>query len=363
MKIIFDNIIFYLQRSGGGTIYWYELIKRAALDSDLEVLFSEPKAPLFNKFRLNFNINVNIIEQLPLNLLRICNFSKRMKERTIFHSSYYRISKSKHAINIVTIHDFTSELYFSGLRRFVHTLRKKIAIKHATGIICISNNTKKDLLNMYPWVKDIKMKVIYNGVSDEYFPIKHDEIKADFEFFDILKEKYILYVGHRTNYKNFPIVSQIISKLDPSYKLLIIGEKLTPAEKEQLDAIIPKQYICLSEVTNYSLNVFYNFAHSLIYPSSYEGFGIPILEAMKAGCPVVTTNKSSIPEVAGDAAIMASEINADVFVNAIRKLEDPIIRNELINKGFANASKYSWEQTYQEVKEFYKELFTNEKVF
>lgn len=172
LRIVLDNIIFFLQRSGGGTIYWMEIISRASKDSEMDVRFSEPKGNCSNNFRPRLNLKVNLVETLPINWLRLTNFSLPLKEKSIFHSSYYRISSSKHAINIVTIHDFTSEFFFKGIRKFIHLNRKKKAIKRAAGIICISNNTKNDLLNLYPAVDKNKIKVIYNGVGEEYRPLE-----------------------------------------------------------------------------------------------------------------------------------------------------------------------------------------------
>lgn len=362
MKIIFDNIIFYLQKSGGGTIYWLELIKRAIIDDSIEEYFSEPSEKLNNHFRFNIPLKVTFHEKFPILWLRISNFSIHIKGKFIFHSSYYRISKSKEAINIVTIHDFTSEFYLKGVRRLIHMLRKKNAIYNAQGIICISNNTKNDLLKLYPGIDEKRIRVIYNGVSEEYYTIPKSIDISDFKYISILKEKYILYVGHRTSYKNFMIAAETVASLDISFKFVVIGEKLTNAEIRKLDELLNNRYICLSGIENKCLNLFYNYAFCLIYPSSYEGFGIPILEAMKAGCPVVTTDKSSIPEVAGDAAIMVSDISSSNFRDAIEYLSNIEARLSLIEKGYKQAEKFSWDKSFNEVHNFYQKLYDSKQI-
>jgi len=356
MRVVFDNIIFFLQKSGGGTIYWSEIVKRANNDSSIDAIFSEPQSNHNNIFRARLSINVACFEKYPLSLLRISNFTLPINKKSIFHSSYYRISRSSKAINVITIHDFTSELFFNGIRKFIHAKRKENGIKHADGIICISNNTRSDLLKFYPGIDRKKIRVIYNGVGDSYFPIQKSQfIKNDYN--NILNSKYVLYVGHRTSYKNFYMAAETVSLLDETFSLLIIGEKLSPREVENLDRTLRNRYTCLSKIDNETLNVFYNFAYCLIYPSTYEGFGIPILEAMKAGCPVVTSNKSSIPEVAGNSALIVSEINADNFAKAILKLQNQAFREQTIEAGFIQARRFSWDKCFSEIKQFYNELY------
>jgi glycosyltransferase involved in cell wall biosynthesis len=359
LEIIFDNIIYFLQHSGGGSVYWTEIIKRALNDNDLIVKFSEPKGIPDNICRKQLPIKVNIVEKEPLSLLRISAFSGKINKKTLFHSSYYRISHSKYAINIVTIHDFTSEFYLTGPRKFVHKYRKRKAIFNADYIICISKNTKKDLIKLYPKISKNKIKVIYNGVSKEFYNVSEKLKITDIKFSKLLNTKCILYIGHRTSYKNFTIAVQTIAKLKNDYYFVIIGEKLSSDETKFLEKYIPHRYNCFTKLNNKDLNILYNIAFCLIYPSSYEGFGIPILEAMKAGCPVVATNKSSIPEVAGDAALLVDDISADAFAEIIKKLENSSTRQGLIEKGYLQAAKFSWDKCYKEIKDIYIECFNN----
>jgi mannosyltransferase len=358
MKIIYDNIIYFLQRSGGGSVYWTELAKRMNEKQEDDVVFTEPKAECTNIFRKNQTFRKILFEKkIPLILLRFFNLTLDFNEKFIFHSSYYRISGSGNALNFVTIHDFTSELFYTGIRRFVHYTRKKKAINRADGIICISENTKNDLLKFHPKTSTGKIRVIYNGVGNEFYKLPSETDFSDFKFPEILKSKYIIYIGHRSSYKNFDTAVKSVELSDNSFRLLVIGEAINENEKNLLDKHLKGRYDVLSGIFSSNLNIFYNRAFCLLYPSSYEGFGIPVLEAMKTGCPVVTTNKSSLPEVAGDAAVMVDEIRPEKFAEEIRKLENPEYRNTLIEKGFEQSRKFSWDKCFNEVYQFYSDNY------
>jgi mannosyltransferase len=356
MKIILDNLIYFLQNSGGGSVYWTEIVKRLN-DKNQDVYFVEPQALSNNNFRKEIDFkNLSIESKIPLSILRFLDFRQKINDKYIFHSSYYRVSNAKNAKNIVTIHDFTSEKYLTGLRRWVHYTRKKHALKKADGIICISQNTKKDLLEYHKFIDKNKIKIIYNGVGNQFFKLNESFDKHQFKYKEILEKKYILYVGHRTSYKNFDVAVKTISLLDKKFILVIIGEPLKVKEKAMLETISDR-YTVKSGINTQDLNVIYNFAFCLLYPSSYEGFGIPILEAMKTHCPVVTTSMSSIPEVAGDAALLIDTIDPKLFAEEILKLENTDFRSNIISKGLLQAQKFSWDKCYNEVLEFYKEIY------
>lgn len=348
MKIYLDNIIFGLQKSGGISVYWKEILNRILKDGNDEIKIIEQEENSKNIFRKEIEIpsKKTIYEnKLPIWIYQFLPLTTKLEENSIFHSSYYRVSYSKKVKNIVTVHDFTHEYFFTNHKKFLNYWRKKIAIMKADGIICISENTKKDLLKFHPWAKNKEIRVIYNGVGDEFFPI--EEIK---------KENNILFVGARGNYKNFEIVVNALKELK-NYSLIIVGGgKLTDNEKENLEKKIPGRYAHKLGISSENLNLEFNKAFAFMYPSSYEGFGIPILEAMKAGCPVITTNKSSIPEVAGDGALLVDVISEDSFVKGIRQLENKEFKESLIEAGIRQANKFSWDKTYREVKKLYEEI-------
>ena len=264
----------------------------------------------------------------------------------IFHSSLYRYCKNKNAINITTVHDFTYEYYRKDLKSNLHKIQKKNAVMHSDGVICISENTKKDLLKFYPKYKG-KIKVIYNGYSTQKY----------FCETNIEKTKNVLFVGARTDYKRFDFAIDIISHL-PDYKLIIIGGgQLSEAEKIILEKKIPNQYEKAGYLSDEALRKLYNSAFCLLYPSEYEGFGIPVIEAQACGCPVVCQAKSCIPEVAEKSAIYIDSSDLNKSVNEIKQLLDSDFYNEKVQLGLQNVKRFSWDKCADEVRQFYEEVF------
>jgi len=224
--------------------------------------------------------------------------------------------RQANVLNFITVYDFTYEYYRSGIVRRVHSFQKARAIKRADGIICISENTKKDLKKFYPDIDGQRIRVIYLGISDDFFPLK--EKKND--LLDVRDDKkVILYLGSRMKYKNFDLAVEVVSSLT-EYKLTIVGGgELTKSEMALLRKKLGARFHYVSSLSPVQLNGLYNSAFCLLYPSLYEGFGLPIGEAMKAGCPVVTTGFSSIPEVCGDSCLMVDSVEPEVSPDTIEQ--------------------------------------------
>lgn len=360
MKVLLDNIIFSLQKAGGISKVWKEHLNRIIKDSDFECSFIEYNDALNNFFRTQLNLNENSIELKSNNLIKInryLNLCSNISDRHISHSSYYRYDKDESAINVTTVHDFTYEFFNSGLSKKIHTTQKKNAIINSDGIICVSENTKKDLLNFLPKIDENKIRVIYNGVDEVYRPLHGIcDISKKHLFEDY---NYVIYVGDRkASYKNFYVAVEACS-LSKIPLLIIGGGNLSYKEMEFLNKKIGKQnYVSLLNVDSKDLNYYYNKAYCLLYPSLYEGFGIPVIEAQRAGCPVIATYSSSIPEIISNRDLAIIDPTPEKINNKLKDLKiAESYRSEIIDQGFDKSKDLSWEKTYKETKEFYKELY------
>jgi glycosyltransferase involved in cell wall biosynthesis len=355
MKIAYDNIIFSLQKAGGISIYWTELIKRFKNKS--EILFYEKKNN--NIFRKLIFYDVKNESALGFKILRYLPFIKKLPEKSIFHSSYYRIPLQKDVVKIITVYDFTYEYYCTGASRWIHSWQKNFAIKNSDGVICISDSTKNDLFKFLPNIDKEKVKTIYISAGKEFHKVFEMENKIKYSRFkEIENKKVILYVGDRkSKYKNFKTAVDVVSKLH-DYILLSVGAgEVTVEEQLMVNQNITGRFFHYLDVSSEELNVLYNYAFCFLYPSSYEGFGIPVLESMRAGCPVISTNISSIPEVAGHAALLVDDICVENFIKQVKLLEDSEFRQSKINEGFKQAKKFSWDLCFEETIAFYNEIF------
>lgn len=350
MRIIMDNIIFSLQRAGGISVYWYELLKRL-IETDSECFFYESKNQ--NIFRQRLDLKTIQESRIPLQLLRYLPFIGNIPEGAIFHSSYYRVPlDTQNAALITTVHDFTYEYFRKGLPKRVHQLQKGHAIRNSDGIICVSENTKRDLLKFYPYIDESNIQVIYNGVGEEFR--KLDEPQKFFsQKFETLKSgKYMIFIGDRSSYKNFELTIDILKKFQ-EFELVVVGGREFSEQDKKLISPVENRIKHFRGMNGERLNLLYNNAFCLLYPSCYEGFGIPVVEAMKAGCPVIGVNTSSIPEVAGDGAVLLEKIDIESLQVAVNKLKDVNFRKNLIEKGLLQSQNFSWNKCFEETFKFY----------
>ncbi|MBO2550345.1 glycosyltransferase family 4 protein [Shewanella algae] len=337
MMVYFDGIIESLQKNGGVSVVFKELINNLSdsllFEYSIFGLESSRLAPR----------NVLTLPYRSFERYRKCPVMNNAAK--VFHSTYYRLPDKKVPI-ITTVHDFTYEYYSGGFKRSVHCYQKYNAIKNSDIVICVSNNTALDLMRFCP-IKEDKVRVIHNGVSDSYYVQSEKKVTND-----------VLFVGSRAVYKNFDIAVKAVS-MNRSICLNIIGGgELSRVELDLLNHYIPFRYKKYGFISDFELNNLYNKSLALIYPSSYEGFGIPLLEAMKAGCPIICGNTSSIPEVVGEAGLVLDDLNEFLVSDAIKYLQNnSVFRSALVSGGLDRAEQFSWKQTALQTNQIYQ-LFT-----
>lgn len=245
-------------------------------------------------------------------------------------------------------------------------------MKKANMIVSASNNTKRDLINYLKFPEE-KIRTIYVGIDHEIFkPIKNKEFDREFliEKYNLSSdEKILLYVGGEQPRKNLLTLIKSIHSLKKTIpcKLLIVGPRDWGENyhKKLIEMVklydLEKNIIFVGNFPYEKVPFFYNTADVFVFPTYYEGFGLPLLEALACGCPVVTTNCSSVPEVVGDAAIKINDpFDHHLLAEKIKEvLVNDGLRQDMIRKGLKQAKKFSWEKyakgVYQVCEEVWNE--------
>ncbi|MFA6159617.1 MAG: glycosyltransferase family 1 protein [Parcubacteria group bacterium] len=275
--------------------------------------------------------------------------------------------RNKKMKTVVTIHDLAFK-YFPDHFRAGDLLKLNLlvgwAVRRSDGIIAISEATKYDILKFYPKIEENKIKVINHGFDKEVFdkdrnPEKEQEIRNKFN----IQGRYIFYIGALQPRKNLKTLISAFEELkkEEQYKdvkLVLAGEKawLWKEIFSQIENSPAKlEIITPGKIKFADLGHLMRGAEIFCFPSLYEGFGIPVLEAFNSRVPVVCANNSSLPEVAGEAALYFEPKDHSQLSLQIKKiLDNPELRKDFISKGLAQANKFSWEKCAQETLEYLK---------
>ena len=262
---------------------------------------------------------------------------------------------------VVTIHDLTPVLfpqYHIKISNFIHKLFLPIILHNADGVLVPSECTKKDIKRLYQ--PEIPIQVTYEAASEDFHPSSKQQIQEVKDKFGIEKP-YILSVGTLEPRKNLITLLnayKILREKDYDYQLVIVGNKGW-YYKKFLEEIknFGKDIIITGYVSRSELSAFYSGAEVMVFPSLYEGFGLPPLEAMQCGCPVICSNTSSLPEICGKAAIFIDPNVLEDLQKALQKvLTDDNIQTKMRHEGIKQASKFSWEKCAKETLEFFRFL-------
>lgn len=335
IKVGFD--ISQLAHNGGVATYTSNLTAALSKISDLEMVYfySSLRKPYKGKLKnvKKFHFPPSFLERV-LNQFRIVSIEKFIGEVDIFHSSDWMQPPTK-AKKVTTYHDVVPLLFpkWSHPKIVqVHKKRLQLVEKEIDIVIAVSESTKKDLLKISN-IPEEKIVVIYEGPSIDFNPVSDEEIQNFKQRYN-LPESFVLAMGGVGERKNLKRVKEGAK----GYNLVVSGEDLPWVPSEEL-------------------HLLYSSAKVLLYPSLYEGFGLPVLDAMGCGLPVVTANNSSLIEVGGDAVLYVDPTNVDDIQRKLKKMmEDNDLRSEMVKKGIKQASKFSWEQAAYKTADVYKKL-------
>jgi glycosyltransferase involved in cell wall biosynthesis len=304
--------------------------------------------------------NYSVLEQfsVPLALKRA--------SVDLFHAPHYVVSPLTTCPTVVTIHDcihLRFPQYLPSRAAYVYArAMMTIAARRARRILTVSQASKEDILR-YLKVPASKIEVIYNALDERLavVPTAEDISRVRDRF--LLTSPFVLYAGNIKPHKNVDRLIEafsILRRRGDDVKLLIIGDEISkyPNLRRLVHRFQLHQYVrFLGFVPDATLAVLYRLATVFVFPSLYEGFGLPPLEAMASGTPVITSNVSSLPEVVGDAALLIDPMSASAIAAAMaRVLDDQDLREDLVRRGYERVKAFSWERSVRRIREVYAEV-------
>jgi glycosyltransferase involved in cell wall biosynthesis len=370
MKILYDHQIFTSQKYGGISRYFCELYSHLltidTIRPEISVVYSENsyyKELFHQKYSLPDQKTVekylNFGKNIAINKINEYSSKKQISRGNfdIFHPTYYDpyfLKYIKTKPYVLTVHDMIHELFPDLFKGDTTAIQKKRAIESATKIIAISDNTKIDIIKFYD-VDPQKIEVIHHAtllhtlIPDSTLNLPH---------------KYILYVGNRGAYKNFTFFINSISSLLYEEKDLYLvcagGGVFSDNEMQLLNVLkIKKRVLHHPIADDRTLSQLYRKAILFVFPSLYEGFGIPVLEAFSCGCPVAASNCSSLPEVGGEAVNYFDPTKSD----SIQKVVETIVHNNSVQeslrlRGYKRLKLFSWEKTVLNTRNVYNNVLS-----
>jgi glycosyltransferase involved in cell wall biosynthesis len=263
---------------------------------------------------------------------------------------------------VITIHDLSFIRFpdlFRPANRLYLTVMTRLSARRARRLIAVSAHTAAEAARLLN-ISSERIDVVYHGVEPDFHPLPFDEIAA-FRQRQKLPERFVLFVGTLEPRKNLVRLVKAFARVrDDRVGLVLAGGKgwLYDELFAQVEALgLSEKVVFAGYVPNEDLPLWYNAATVLAYPSLYEGFGLPVLEAQACGTPVLTSNVSSLPEAAGDAALMVDPYDVEALAGGLdRLLTEKTLRQELRERGLAHAGQFSWPHTARETTRVYRRV-------
>lgn len=346
-SVLYSHDIFSTQYVGGISRYIYELYIRNP-QARIPALYSENLYLHAHKCTKNFRGKTRL-----LYVLNEC-YEKTLlahKHFDIYHPSYYKkLTKPKKTFLVTTVHDMIHEIYEGVFfpKNSTDSILKRFLCDISDLIIAISHQTKNDLMH-YFGINEQKIHVIYHGHSLQ-------KIEKQLK----LPKQYILFVGQREGYKNFKTFIQAFSKLAPKYislQCICVGKPFNTQEQGLLESLNLTQCIFALQAKDDELYTIYHNAMCFVFPSLYEGFGIPILESFYAQCPIVLSDIAVFREIAKDCALYFDPCSIDSIANTLESLiTNPTLALNLTTKAQALLQNFSWDITNYQTMQIYKSI-------
>lgn len=360
MRVTIDDQMATSQRHGGISRYFAELIREFSSNSALGVKADPPRY-----VRSVHYLTAGFGKSLPTpfgrdrRTLRTANrvgSLLRRNEPDIVHHTYYDAAYLKRyadvPFRVTTIYDMIPELLPGFFPEGNPHLDKRDFVESADLILCISESTKHDLMRLYgPQRAPIVVTPL--GVDPAFSPHR-DSVAA-------LPQKYVLYVGSRRGYKDFPVLAKAFAQIalpaDGVVLVAVGGGAFSPEESREFRRLGIEERVRQADLTDDELEGAYAHADCFVYPSRYEGFGLPTLEAMASGCPTILARSSSHPEVGGDAAMYFTPADVDDLASALGRVSrDADQRRAMRDAGLLRAADFTWRRTAELTAQAYASL-------
>lgn len=364
MKILYDHQIFSFQRFGGISRYFTELMEGIAQSGEATPILPFPfnaneylSHSSFSRPWLTYRGNCRHLRQLA------CLANRKASSRAlakggfdIFHPTYYEdyfLDRHAHGPMVLTVVDMTPEMLPEYFEANPHRDKKKLALA-ASAIIAISHNTKKDIVSVYG-IDPGRIQVIH--LASSILPGGAWQVPKNLS----LPSQYLLFVGARERYKNFALFSKAAAKImnrRPELSLVCVGGG--PFRTDDLEAFQKtalQHRVHWLDVGEHDLPAIFAHARVFVFPSLYEGFGIPIIESFNCRCKVALSNRSCFPEIALDAALYFDPLNVESMCESIEKLlDDKLLGAKQVEQGLRRARDFSWRQMTRQTMEVYRSL-------
>jgi glycosyltransferase involved in cell wall biosynthesis len=355
-----DGQIFAVQEHGGISRMFAELADQFIQDPSLGVSL-EPLSMvtrnhyLLSEPRLAENLRVRPAQWQHLTVARYLARPHRSTNADVVHSTFYLTRALRDfpgRPHVVTVHDMIPELFPESRRRADRITDKRRYVDQASHIICVSESTKADLLRIFGDVQ-APISVIPHGVNPRFAPTN-----ARIPGFP---NEYLLYVGKRDGYKDAATLMNAVPHLVDEFPeltlMLVGGGPLTAQEREHIARLGLSDRVVQRSVTDIDMPAAYSGARAFVFPSRYEGFGLPVLEAMACGVPVILANSSSLPEVGGDAAVFFEPGSPTGLADVVSGvLSGATAARDLSHRGLARAASFTWAKAAEATAQVYRQL-------